>query len=70
MIKKLNTRASQSAITYSKSTIEILKQCVKSVQKYQQRHHNEVRLLSGVFIANFEQISHLVLMFLLLTLSK
>ena len=33
-------------------------------------HPNDVRHLSGVFIATFEQISHIVLMFSLLTLNK
>ena len=48
----------QSAFTYSKLTIEILEQGVK----YDWRR-------SGVFIVNFEHISHLLLVFLLLTLT-
>ena len=44
------------AITYSKLTIKTL----------EQRHWRR----SGIFIANFEHISHLVLVFLLLTLSR
>ena len=47
---------SQLAITCSKLTIETLEQGV---------WHS-----SGVFIVNFEQISHLALVFLLLTLSR
>ena len=46
---------SQSAFTCSKLTIETLEQGVK--------------YRSGVFIVNFENISHAVLMFLLLTLN-
>ena len=49
----------QPAITYSKLTIETLEQDVKYVQ-----------IRSGVFIVNFEHISHLVLPFLLLTLNR
>ena len=51
---------SQPAITCSKLTIETLEQGVKYVQWCR----------SGVFIVNFEHISHLVLVFLLLTLSR
>ena len=47
----------QPAITCSKLTIGTLEQGVKW-------------RCSGVFIVNFEHISHLVLMFLLLTLSR
>ena len=48
----------QPAITCPKLMIETLEQGVKYGR------------LSGVFIVNFEHISHLVLVFLLLTLSK
>ena len=41
--------------------------CSKLTIKTPERHH---WCCSGVFIVNFEHISHLVLMFLLLTLSK
>ena len=54
---KLSIYLTQPAIACSKLTIETLEQGVKYVQ-------------SGVFIVNFEHISHLVLVFLLLTLSK
>ena len=47
---------SQPAITCSKLTTETLKQ--------------DVSTRSGVFIVNFEHISHSVLVFLLLTLSR
>ena len=47
----------------SKLTIETLEQSVKYVQGCQWRG-------SDVFIVNFEHISHLVLVFLLLTLSR
>ena len=49
----------QAAITCSKLTIEILEQSVNYVQIY-----------SSVFIATFEHISKLVLVFLLLTLRR
>ena len=50
----------QPAITCSKLTIETLEQSAKYVQWCR----------SDVFIVNFEHISHLVLVFLLLTLSR
>ena len=48
----------QPAFTCSNLTIETLEQGVKYVQRR-----------SGFFIVNFEHISHLVLVFLLLTLN-
>ena len=54
---KLDHCHPRSAITCSKLTIETLEQGVK--------WHP-----SGVFIINFEHILHLVLVFLLLTLSR
>ena len=42
------------------SQMEATKQCVKSVQN----------VVSGVFIVNFEQISHIILVFPFLTLKK
>ena len=51
----------QSAITCSKLTIETLEKGVFNVNFW--RH-------SGVFIVNFEHISHLALVFLLLPLSR
>ena len=56
------TYVAQPAITCSKLTIETLEQGVKYVQSQWRR--------SGVFIVNFEHISHLVLVFLLLTLGR
>ena len=47
----------QPAFTYSKLTIETLE-------------HGRHWRRSGIFIVNFEHISHLVLVFLLLTLSR
>ena len=47
----------QSVFTCSKLTIKTLEQGVKYVRR------------SGVFIVNLEHISHLILVFLLLTLS-
>ena len=57
------------AFTCSRLTIETLEQGVKYVQslKTQGGRH---RRLSGVFIVNFEHISYLVLIFLLLTLNS
>ena len=54
----------QQTFTCSKSTLETL-EGVKYVKSY--RHH---RRHSSVFIANFEYISHLFLVFQLLTLNK
>ena len=51
----------QPVFTCSKLTIETLEQRVKYVQRRWRR--------SGMFIVNFEQISHLALVFLLLTLN-
>ena len=53
---------SQPASTCSRLTIETVEQGVKYVQSLQWRG-------SGVFIVNFEHISHLALVFLLLTLN-
>ena len=61
----------QLEITCSKLTIETLetnceislKLTIKTLKRRQWRR-------SGVFIANFEHISHLVLLFLLLTLNR
>ena len=50
----------QPALTCSKLTIETLEQGVKKWRQWRR---------SGVFIVNFEHISHLVLVFLLLTLN-
>ena len=49
---------SQPAFTCSKLTVETLEQGVKYVQKCE--------ICSGIFIVNFEHISHLVVVFLLL----
>ena len=54
----------QQTFTCSKSTLETL-EGVKYVQSYR-RHRRH----SSVFIANFEYISHLFLVFQLLTLNK
>ena len=43
---------------------------MKYVQSEQQRYQKDARRRSGVFIVNFEHISHLALVFLLLTLSR
>ena len=50
---------SQLAFACSKSTMETLEQCAKSVQSQLYRHHNDVSVVSLVFfIVNFEQISN------------
>ena len=51
---------SQPAYTYSKLTIETPEQGVKYVQSWRR---------SSIFVVNFERISHLVLVFLFLTLN-
>ena len=56
MFKVINNNARKRYETCSKLTMKTL-----------QRHHQR---RSGVFIVNFEQISHLALAFLSLTLSK
>ena len=59
-------KTAQRAMTCSKLTIETLEQGMKYDQIYVRRHWRR----SGVFIVNFEYISHLALAFLLLTLSR
>ena len=61
-----NKMLSQPAFTCSNSTMETPELQVKSVQKQQQRYSS----FSGVFIVNFDQISHILLVFPLLTLNK
>ena len=61
--------ASQLSIPCSKLTKEILEQCVKYVQRQQQKHQNDW-CRSCVFIVNFEHVSHIVLVFQFLTLSR
>ena len=50
--------------TYTRTRCEI---CSKLTMKIPERRHWR---RSGIFIVNFEHISHLALMFLLLTLSR
>ena len=61
---------SQSAFTCSKSTMETSEQCVNSVQVYSKDTGTTLMTSPCVFIGNFEQISHIVLVFALLTLKK
>ena len=62
---------SQPAITCSKLTIEILEQELKLCSKLTIKTPERSQWgRSGVFIVNFEYISQLVLVFLLLTLNK
>ena len=60
----------QSAFTYSKLAIETLEQgseiCSKLTTKIPERHHWRH---SGIFIVNFVNILHIVLVFQLLTFS-
>ena len=58
----------QSTITCSKLTIEALEQGVKYVSKLKIK--TPERRQRRVFIVKFEHISHLVLLFLLLILSR
>ena len=67
MLPRTIDESSKPVFVYAESTMET-QQCVKSVQSLQLRHQNEVR--PGVFIDNFEHISHIVLVLLLLTLKK
>ena len=55
------------AFSYSKLTIETLEQGMKYIQTIKTPERRHWR--SGAFIVDFEHISHLVLVFLLLTLS-
>ena len=59
--------ASQSAIT--DLTVETVEQDVKSKLTIKTPERRQCRR-SGVFIVNFEHLLHLVLVFLLLTLSR
>ena len=70
LVWPLLQKASQPAFTYSKLTIETLEQRCEIYSKLtieipERRHWRR----SGIFIVNFEHISHLVLVFLLLTLN-
>ena len=65
----------QPSFTYSSSKMETPKHCVKSVQKFKV-NKNDNRTTSyqwhrsGVFIVNFAEISHVVMVLLLLTLNN
>ena len=61
----------QSTLTCSKLTIETprCEICSKLTIKTPERHASSQWRRSGVFIVNFEHISHVVLVFLLLTLN-
>ena len=62
---------SQPPITCSKSTIETVEQNVKICSKLTIKTPDRRQWRrSGVLIVDFEHISHLVLVFLLLTLSR
>ena len=65
----IHNLTTQSAITCSKLTIETLELGVKCSKITKTPERRQWRR-SDVFIVNFEHISHLVLVFLLLTLSK
>ena len=63
------TGVCHSAVTCSKLAKETLEEseiCSKLIKTPERRQWRR----SGVFIVNFEQISHLVLVFLLLTLNS
>ena len=57
------------AFTYSKSTMETPEQCVKQFKVNIKYIRSTPWRRSGIFIVNFGHISHLVLVFLLLTLN-
>ena len=61
----------QSGITYSKLTIETLGASIETRCQVRSKLNKDIdaRCCSGVFIVNFEHISALVLVFLLLTLN-
>ena len=59
----------QPALSCSKFTIEMLDQGVKYVQSQQYRHHKDASCSFGVCSVNIEHVSHVVLVFLLLTLN-
>ena len=61
---------SQQAITCSKLTIETLEQGRNMLKSNNKDTRTTPWRRSGIFIVSFEQISHLVLVFLLLTLSR
>ena len=63
---------SQLIFTCSKSTTETVEKGVKYVQKYfnTSKGIKYVRRRSDLFIVNFEHVSHLFLLFLLLNLNK
>ena len=67
LIKKVLAKAIPPAITCSKLTIEILEQGVRYVQSY---NNKGTWCRSGVFLLNFEHISYLVIVFLLLPLNR
>ena len=56
----------QQTIACSKPTTETLEQGVKYIESWQ-KQQRPPRRRSGVFIFNFKQVSHNVLVFLLLT---
>ena len=61
----------QPGITYSKLTIETLGASIETRCQVRSKLNKDIdaRCRSGVFIVNFEHISALVLVFLLLTLN-
>ena len=70
--KDLNVLESLSAMIYlfkvnNRDTIKRCEICSKFTIKTSDRHHQR---RSGVFIVNFEHVSHLFLVFLLLNLRK
>ena len=68
--KMINLVPVQSTITYSKLTMETLEKRCEMYSKLTINTPERRQRRSGVFIVNFEYISHLVSHFLLLTLSR
>ena len=66
---EIHKTGSQQAFTCSKSTIETVHERAKYAKLTIKRSERDQLRLSGVFIVNFEYISHLALVFLLFSLS-
>ena len=63
-------KLTQLEITYSNSVMKTKEKHVKFGQSYQLGHHSGQWRHSSFFVVNFEQISHVILMFTLMILNK
>ena len=68
--KKVAGEGGHHTFTRSNSTKETVEKGVKYVQSLQKRQQKDAIDVACVFMFNFEQISHLVLVFPLLNLNK